>query len=181
MAAGKNKATVYFLGALLVIIWGTIFYRVYDALQGDDDMVIPQTSAPVKKEVMNDRAIVKDTATLKLNYRNPFATAEHKASATDTSVISVSKLIKPVQTAQGFNRSVITGPAAINWSFIQFTGYIRNPRTKKLLALVTINGKPQMLSEGETAGAVKLLKNYKDSIKVSYQNHTKYIQVSSGS
>lgn len=180
MAAGKNKATVYVLGALLIIVWGTIFYRVYDALQGDDDVAIPQTAVPVKKEEMNDREIVSDTATLKLNYPNPFATVINKATRPDTVQIPVNKLVKPVQTRQNVNRPVVAKAASINWNFIQFTGYIRNPRTKKLLALVTINGKPQMLGEGESAGAVKLLKNDRDSIKVSYQNHTKYIQVNSG-
>lgn len=179
MAAGKNKATVYILGALLLIIWGTIFYRIYEALQGDDDVLVPQTAAPAKKEVMDDRAIITDTATLKLNYRDPFAPVRTAPAVKDTQAIPVNKLIRPV-IAQGLNRVMNIKPT-INWGFIQYTGYIRNPRSKKLLALMNINGKPQMLSEGETAAGVKLLKNEKDSIKISYQNHVKFIQVSLGS
>jgi hypothetical protein len=73
------------------------------------------------------------------------------------------------------------GPAkpAMNWSFISYSGYIRNPASKKLIALVSINGQNLTLAEGETKNQVKLLKNLRDSIKISYEGKTKFIVIKS--
>jgi len=65
----------------------------------------------------------------------------------------------------------------MNWSFITYSGYIRNPSTKKLVALVSINGQSLTLSEGEIKNQVKLVKNLRDSIKISYEGKTKFISI----
>ena len=70
---------------------------------------------------------------------------------------------------------------AMNWSFISYSGYIRNPSTKKLIALVSINGQSTTLAEGESKNQVKLIKNLRDSIKISYGGKTKFIAIKSAS
>ena len=171
----KNKAMVYFLGFMVAIIWGVIIYRIISALNKEDDPVMPAVVSPMKKEPMDDRMLVRDTGSLRLNYRDPFGQAKAEK---DTVQLPVRQLIRPVGT-QTF-RPLAPKPA-INWNFIKYSGYIRNPRNKKLIALVNINGKSLMMSEGESAEQVKILKNLKDSIKVSFNNHIKYIAVNTGS
>jgi hypothetical protein len=39
-----------------------------------------------------------------------------------------------------------------------------------------INGKEVMLTEGENAEQVKLIRNLRDSIKISYHGQTKFIK-----
>jgi hypothetical protein len=170
----KNKAMVYILGIMVAIIWGIIIYRILAAVNKDDDIVTPTVSGSIKKEPLDDRALVKDTGTLKLNYRDPFGQAKPEK---DTVQLPVRQLIRSTGTST-FRLSV--PKPVINWGFIKYSGYIRNPRSKKLIALVNINGKSLMLSEGESAEQVKLLKNLKDSIKVAYNNHTKFIAVNTG-
>ncbi len=68
---------------------------------------------------------------------------------------------------------------AINWSFIKYSGYILNPASKKLIALVSINGKNETLSEGDTKDNVHLIKNMRDSIKISFNGKTKFIPIKS--
>jgi len=63
----------------------------------------------------------------------------------------------------------------MNWSFIQYSGYIRNPSTKKLITMLNINGRNETLAEGQVVGEVKLLKNLRDSIKISYNGKIKFI------
>lgn len=42
---------------------------------------------------------------------------------------------------------------------------------------MTVNGKEQMLEEGGILAGVKLLKNYRDSVKISFQNKTRFINL----
>jgi hypothetical protein len=72
---------------------------------------------------------------------------------------------------------VVPAKPAMNWSFISYAGYIRNPSSKKLIALVSINGQNITLAEGETKNQVKLMKNLRDSIKISYEGKTKFITI----
>ncbi|MFI5139272.1 MAG: hypothetical protein ACHQIM_15720 [Sphingobacteriales bacterium] len=161
----KNKKLTYFLGFVVVMVWGVIIYRIIDASSGGDDPVSVVSNAP-QKEAYNDFAVAKDTTHLLLNYRDPFGLIKQK----DTLNLAVKK---------SYHKSVVSMPQkqAINWGFIQYSGYIRNPGSKKLITLLSINGKNEMLSEGESRGSVKLIKNLRDSIKISFNGKTKFIAI----
>lgn len=161
----KNKKVTYLLIAVVAGVWGLILYRLFNAVgQGDD--LPPVTTVHQVKEQYNDFSLVKDTATLKLNYRDPFGLSKPK----DTTSKPVVVHLKPV-------KAIVT--PTINWSFISYAGYVRNPVSKKLVTLLLINGKNVTLSEGETREQVKLLRNLRDSIKISYQGKTKFITLKS--
>jgi len=162
----KNKKLTYFLGLVVLAVWGIILYRVFDAYGGNDGS-IPVTPIKTIKEAYNDYMIPKDTTHLLLNYRDPFGLAKTKDTA-DLTINNHHKNMMPIPTKP-----------AVNWSFIQYSGYIRNPGSKKLIALVTINGKNETLSEGEMKGQVRLIKNLRDSIKVSFNGQTKYLPIKS--
>jgi hypothetical protein len=161
----KNKALTYGLGFAVLAVWGLILYRVFAYVKTDD----ASDSAPVTftKEPYNDYSIKKDTATLNLRYRDPFGLVKPP----DTEKV-VKKHMEP-------HMAVIPKPA-FNWDFIKYTGYIRNPDTKKLIAVLQINGKSAMLAEGEVSDNVKLLKNAQDSVKVSFNGKVKYIVMHHG-
>ena len=165
-AAMKNKKLTYFLILLVAGVWGMIIYRVFSAVGDGDD--IKHVAAKPVKEAFNDYAIMKDTTKLLLNYRDPFGITSKKDTA-----IKITKNVRP-------RIKVVTPKPTINWSFITYSGYIRNPATKKLVALVSINGQNMTLSEGETKNQVKLLKNLRDSIKVSFNGKTTFIAMRSG-
>jgi hypothetical protein len=158
----KNKKTVYILILMVIIVWGMIFYRIYAAFSDDAEPVIaPATKI---KEPYDDYAIPKDTSHLQARYRDPFGQAPVK----DTALVVPQKNIHrtvPVTIAPG-----------INWAAINYMGYIRNPGSKKLIAIMHINGKEVMMTEGETAEQVKLLRNLCDSVKISYHGQTKFIK-----
>ena len=160
----KNKKLTYFLIAIVLGVWGGILYRIFDAVSDNDDTVAPIAIKQVK-EAFNDYSLPKDTSKLLLNYRDPFGIVKPK----DTTV-RISKAMSPKST-------VLPMKPAINWSFISYSGYIRNPSSKKLIALVSINGQNVTLAEGETKNQVKLLKNLRDSIKISYGGKTKFITI----
>lgn len=167
----KNKKLTYFLIAAVAGLWGLITYRVVCAVTADDD-TSPQVTTTRVKEAYNDFSLPKDTAKLLLNYPDPFRLAKAKDTA----------LTKPQKPIPNKNPTMpVMLKPAMNWSFISYSGYIRNPSTKKLIALVSINGQSTTLAEGESKNQVKLIKNLRDSIKISYGGKTKFIVIKSAS
>jgi len=158
----KNKMVTYLLGALVAIVWGIIIYRIFDAAVGSDDAA--PGPVPVKKEVYNDYAIAKDTTHLLLNYHDPFGLARQKDTVT------------PIKKTNYRAMAIVPKPV-MNWGFIQYSGYIRNPASKKLITLISINGRSEMLTEGQEKDNVKLIKNLRDSIKISYNGKIKFIPI----
>ncbi len=154
------------MGLVVLAVWGIIIYRIVNAVSAGDDDSAPATAVKVTKEPYNDFALAKDTTRLLLNYRDPFGLVKQK----DTTNLSVKK---------SYHKSMVSAiqKPAFNWGFIQYSGYIRNPVSKKLITLVSINGRNEMLSEGESKDQVKLMKNLRDSIKVSFNGKIKFIPI----
>jgi len=164
----KSKKLVYFLVLLTVTLWGGVFYQIFTRVGSGDEPVLAKEPTPAR-ETLNDYAAHRDTARLLLDYRDPFS-----APKSEPVEIPVSHLVhKSVMVA-------IPKPS-INWSVIKYSGFIHNPGSKKLIAMISINGKELMLSEGETADQVKLVRNMKDSVKVTYQGSTKFITLNNNS
>jgi hypothetical protein len=158
----KSKKLTYVLGFLVLLVWGLIIYRLFKAAGGDGES-LPISSHAEMKEASTDYTLPKDTTHLLLDYRDPFSVKKSEPVE-----IPVNQLI------QKKSLSVIQKPM-VNWNVIRYSGFIHNPGSKKLIALLNINGEELMMSEGETADQVKLIKNLKDSIKVTYQGATKFI------
>jgi hypothetical protein len=160
----KNKKLTYFLIVIVAGVWGLILYRIFDTVSTGDDTPTPAT-VKQEKEAFNDYSIPQDTAKLLLNYRDPFGITKPKDTTLKVSKAAVHQTIK------------INVKPAINWSFITYSGYIRNPASKRLIALVSIGGQNTTMAEGETKNQVKLIRNLRDSIKISYQGKTKFIAI----
>jgi hypothetical protein len=162
----KQKKMTNILGLLVLLVWGLIIYRVVMSMAGDNGARAPALQ-PLVKEAYNDYSATKDTCKLRLNYRDPFS-----AAPKDTVVLpKLRSLGKPAALPQ----------PVINWGAIKYSGFIRNPKSHKLLAIMVVNGKNIMLAEGEIADEVKLLKNLKDSVKISYKNKTRFITMNNAS
>lgn len=159
----KNKATTYVLGAAVAVVWGLIIFRIVAALNRSDDDDAPAKTVQLGKDAYNDFAIRPDTTSLLLNYRDPFGLVKEK----DT--------IAGITRKQTKRIAPINAKPAMNWDFIQYSGYVLNPGTKKVITLVNINGRNATLSDGATFENVKLIRNLRDSIRISYNGITKCI------
>ena len=160
----KNKKfTIFLLGLVVIVIWGLILYRIFNAVNdnGDD---IPIVSKTIVREPFDDYTVPKDTTHLLSNYRDPFGITSQK----DT-----------VKAVRALARNMVNTPLkpATDWSFIKYSGYVRNPNSKKLIAIMTINGQSEMMAEGETIDKVKLIKNMRDAIKVDFNGEIRSINM----
>lgn len=164
MQPGKNKKLTYLLICAVAVVWGVILYKIF--LNRAEDDYTPRTLAAKTKQEPYDQYVSKeDTFKLILNYKDPFL-----GSAVPDPVVPVS-----VPAAQvNFIPTVVKPP--IDWSIIKYSGYVVNPATKKIVSIVVVRGIERMLSEGEVFQEVKLLKNKRDSILISWQGKQKYIK-----
>ena len=143
-------------------------YRLF--APGADEEVYESSPTLKRVEESLDDYKLKDTFHLALNYKDPFL---------ESGILESGQPDKPEVKFKtnliDYNRPAL--PPAINWDFIKYTGFIINPGSKKLVSIISINGKERMMMDGGVADQVKLIKNYKDSIKVSFNNKNKFIRL----
>ncbi|MCZ8284299.1 MAG: hypothetical protein O9353_02500, partial [Bacteroidia bacterium] len=64
-----KKAKLYVIILINLLAWGYVGYKVYGALQGDDDPAFSMMSAPIKAI---DDVAAEDKRSLSLDYPDPF-------------------------------------------------------------------------------------------------------------
>ena len=161
----KNKTMTYLLICAVAMVWGIIVYRIFFNEATDDE----ETSFAIAKTVHEpyDRYVVKnDTFHLAVNYRDPFL----------GKAVTLVQELKPSVAPRVIQPMPKPVPPPLNWETIRYSGYVTNPITKKMIAILTVNGMERMTAEGESFQGVKLLKNKKDSILVSWMGKQKYIR-----
>lgn len=165
----KNKKMTWLLLLSVAAVWGIIFYRIFTAVDSQETL-IPKTSFSKSSYESLDDYKMKDSFRLSLHYRDPFLGGEVKPE----------KALDITSAAQPGNDFRINSPAPapeVNWLVVRYTGYIVNREMKRIVAIMNINSKEYMLSEGQKAQGVVIIRNYKDSVKVSYQGKTKFIRI----
>jgi hypothetical protein len=167
----KNKSTIYALLVVVLLIWGYISYKIYLGVKGDE-VAVPMVARTIKTKQTNK--IDDSNYELALDYRDPFL---NKAKAIES--VNINYGNKSHYVALLNTKSVVSKPVIIqepiNWDLITFKGCIKNPTTNKIIAMVQIHSNQHLLSEGAVSEGVKVLKLYKDSIRVVYKNETKTI------
>lgn len=164
----KNKTTTYALLGVVLLIWGYISYKIYSGIKGDD-IVIPQTSTISK--LKDTTKTVDENYELILNYRDPFL---NKLKQTEPLLNSIQRpKINTVNSGKVVKTKPVVIQEPIHWETIVFKGCIKNPTTNKTIAMVQFENMQHMLAEGSEIKGLKLLKIYRDSIKVTYKNVSK--------
>lgn len=154
----KNKKNIYVLIPAVTIIWGIIGYKIYGALNPDDEYVNLNNNL-VKFEP--NPPPKKDTFTVKANYRDPFLGKLQKSVPKKTNK-SKTKQVKPV----------------VQFPQIVYNGMVAPKELgKQALFLLTINNKQQLLSIGKDVEGVKLLKGNSNEITISFLNTKKTISI----
>lgn len=159
----KNKNFFYLLILAVSVVWGIIFYRIFLTLPSRPEPFV-QTSRPVGGTDYRP-AVSYDTVSLDLNYRDPFLGTD-PAAATD----AVNAEPLPGEAVSPAGKK-----PPINWTAIRYSGYIINPLNREPVSIIIVDGREQMFSEGETISGLKLVRNYGDSVKVLYRDHSKFI------
>jgi hypothetical protein len=162
----KNKKVTYGLLIAAVIIWGLIAWKIISHVRGDktEEMSFFQAS------VNNDSDTTNIHFTLLADYRDPFLSGRKRSRPVTTAPPAEKKVNPARRTA---NSRTISRKARVRWPSIQYGGVIKNKNSNARTALVKINNKDYLMSEGITIEEIKLLKIYEDSVQLNYKEETK--------
>jgi hypothetical protein len=160
----KSKVMVYLLICAVAMVWGIILHKVFFKHEEESFSVELRPKAPL---VAYNRYETKpDTFNLVLSYRDPFL--NKPAQKDNVNDVKEKTAFVPVTWAG-------TSPKVV-WPEIKYNGRIVNPRSKKAVAIMSVDGAERMIEEGQTFGGVKLVKNRPDSILIQWNGLKKYIK-----
>lgn len=161
----KNKKITYLLIAAVFAVWGIIFYSLFANIDSNEPIYVKPLQKIEANESLEDYKI-KDTFILSLNYRDPML------GIVTNAVPTLPKILKH----KSYTPVIQEQPIIYN-DIIKFVGYIYDQPKKRMAAIVNLNGSELMLSEGESLKGLKVIKNYKDSIKIIFRNRVKFIRL----
>lgn len=145
---------------VVVLLWGTIFYKIYQSTNNDNQAIIQMPS-----QVTQNDSYKLDTFFLLNNYQDPFLKDIKVASQPNKKKETAKKVEKPKQDAK-----------PIKWPNITYGGIVVNKNSKQELVMVMINGTSHLMKNKEMQSNIQLLEVTPDSILVSYGEEKKYIK-----
>jgi len=134
----NKKVKLYLLVIINLIAWGYVGYKVYSALQGDDDLELDRAMVSYNKITSSEKT---DSVNLILNYNDPFLKNGNFSSQKHNSRSYNNKTIDSKTKHQ--NASVIKTPTLSVQPpvDIKYIGLVKNNTSGSQTALLSINGK----------------------------------------
>lgn len=160
----KNKIFTWFLIISVFFIWGIIFYNLFQGQRDESPIISANPSVKQSYFVQIDNS--KYIANLNTDLRNPFTEDVEITKVVNQQIISDKPAITP---------AVIKVP--VNWNSITYKGYIQNPGEKITTAILSFNGEEFMIHEGESKHGIQLLKHAIDSVKLKYNQESKFLSI----
>lgn len=162
----KNKTITYILLFLVLVIWGTILYKIFFYTESESE-----TFSMGKTSLTKITPESSDTFSLSLNYSDPFLKENVRSNSISKSSTSTRKSGQVKPTTIKNNPS--TSPQVV-WPKVKYEGLIKNNNNST--AILSINGSTQFLKIGDSFNDVKVESITKDSVIVSYHKNSKTIK-----
>ncbi len=159
----KKKYLNSVLIVLLLIIWGSVFYKYF----GNKKSSLKNVEAlDFTSNYKQNYMVAKDTFTLELIERDPFGAS-----------VSIQKINQPKKSVR--KPKSVTKPAVkknIVWPTITYHGFVKGESNTTRLILLKINNRLYRKREKEIVNDITLVKAYNDSLIVSLNNNNKTIK-----
>lgn len=157
----KNKKLIYVLLPAVLAIWGIVFYRIFNAVGGDE----PGNALNEHNEKAAQVTSYTDTFTISTDYRDPFMGKLAVENRPRTFVSSPPKRVDPKPQ-----------PVQVPWPTLGYSGMIKNQKSAVQLAMLQVNGQNYTLKAGQSAEGVQILQIYRDSVEVTFQKEKRIIR-----
>jgi hypothetical protein len=156
----KKKSFTYGLIAVLIMIWGGVFFRVKSGFNNEVDYKASEVIIHLPESDVN-----VDTFNLLLDYDDPFGMPVPKKKK---KVVSKPKVVRKVQPKKEVKKH--------NWPHVQFNGIIENKITGKQSFMVRFNGNEMILSKGDSIEDYVLLSGNGQAIELKFGNEKKLFE-----
>jgi hypothetical protein len=149
----KSKKAVYFLGVLVLGVWGMILQKIFLTMQNKDgDKVAVNTKVVGKRSVPYQ---YPDTFKLLLNYPDPFTGQLPKRQ--DTTVKPKAEIRNEVQTMAPVDP----------FESVKYVGFVADGSGRRRLAILSYKGEEKLLKEGDMLQGIKVLKVENSAVRIS--------------
>lgn len=150
---------------IVLAIWGMIGWKVYAAMKGKDNQISIVTNV---EKIKSGGTEISDTIQLIANYRDPFldkqiAIKDNSKFRILNSKLPVVKVAEPPQ-------------APIVWPTIIYHGLIKKSGNEKTIGFLSVDGQSHFVQSGQQAGVVRVLRIWKDSVEVFWEDKKKVLR-----
>lgn len=166
----KNKKFTYILIPLVLVLWGTIVYRIFHTVNNNNSTTLMDKDSSVSTI---QGQIVPDTFSIHPDYNDPFQ--RQKAKNPNSSKIHIQAVTNHSQEQQN-TKQAINQIVALTWPNIIYNGLVKNQKSNKQLAILQVNGQSNIMQVGDIIADVKLVKITTDSVELVFQNTKKAIK-----
>jgi type II secretory pathway component PulC len=161
-----KKAKLYLIVVINLLAWGYVGYKVYGALQGDDDIELTNTTSPIKKM---DDVVTEDNLSLALNYPDPFLkngnfSNAHTSGHTNSGTVSQVKTNKPLTN----NHTAKPTPsvAVVPTLTIKYLGLLKNNDKGTQTAMLSINDRSVFAKQNDVIEGYTIIDISREAIKI---------------
>lgn len=160
----RNKKTVGLL-LLVVIVWGIIGYKIYSHLASSDFGTVRKQTQMRKK---NDNTA--ERLHFSLSYADPFL------KNVTVEKVELQRAIQKV-TLQAKRIPIETKPVQlIDWSLLKYYGVMNNASRAVKTGIVRFDEEDFFVREGDRVDIFTVVDVRDDSIKLRFENSTRYIK-----
>lgn len=146
----KNRKSLYILLPLVIIIWGTIFWKIFMGSRSNV-LEVPKT---ITIEVKDEKA-TKEKIELSLNYEDPFL----KSFAWNQF---------PPETVEPKAQPRVNRVVA--WPMLEYHGLIKSHSTEKTVGMLNINNKKYLVQHKDVVQGILVVAIFPDSIVLINQS-----------
>ena len=165
-----NKYAPYILGPILLLIWGIVFYKIYQAVYGTgDDFQVPNYEVlPTFEPISQDSSYV-----LLVDYRDPFLGKRFQYNNNSNAVTRTPEPTRATNTRRKAPATTLTKIIAPSFPTIVYQGY--QIMTADTIALLKINGRFYPVArKGDVFQGVQIKEIHKDSLQLEFKGQLRY-------
>jgi hypothetical protein len=151
----KNKKSLYILLPLALIVWGTLFWKIFFSA-GNDPVIVYKPTQQVKKNIEKKDSVRRQ---LSYNYADPFLK---------------NQLVTPKVEAKKTEKRSLN--RVVRWPMVEFKGIVKSRRKKKTMGILQISNKKYLVRELELKDNILVFAITPDSIGLEYQNDKRYFK-----
>ena len=150
----KNKKNIRILLPIVIVIYGLLFYRIFDTLNPDEiqysaDTLSTYTPVKLKKREQFELLPVD---------KDPF-------------------LGTPIKKKEALNLAKRVSKKDLNWPFIEYLGVISTSGSRQNVFIISIDGKQFTVKTGESAEGIQVISGNKKAILLEFEGSNKEFSI----
>jgi Tfp pilus assembly protein PilP len=149
----------YILLPAVILIWGFIFYKIFFAVKGDDE-ISPAKEFAIHQQGSNSL----DTFSIAADYRDPFVVKHVSVTSSQPKTAAQPAVKKPEPLA------------AKPWPQVGYTGMIRSHKTNVPIAMLQLNGQTYTVKAGEAFEEIQVIRILRDSVELKFGKEKRFIK-----